>query len=75
MNCKYLIQSRIQRCAGSEQLLNPSIFELALFCHGNPEECSIYQEREKYSYKKDLQSATEITTIPAENRVDLFKAG
>ncbi len=38
------------------QLMIPSIYDLQTFCHGNPEECLVYQTKEE---RPSLETKTE----------------
>src|SRR4029079_13310540 len=46
MDWKDLVKSERPACSACEPRMIPSIYDLQTFCHGNPEECLVYQTKE-----------------------------
>jgi hypothetical protein len=57
--CKFLGSSIT--CEASEKRAVPSLMDLLVFCHSNPEVCPLYQYKEKMSFKKEMHFAEELS--------------
>jgi hypothetical protein len=52
MACKYLSEpAQRPYCYAYHRLMTPSVYELHTFCHGDPNACLIYQEKERLKDK------------------------
>jgi hypothetical protein len=48
-------------CRACDQLMIPSIYDLQTFCHGNPEDCLVYQTKERVEEKSIPEASSKLT--------------